>query len=160
MNYKMEGAFKKVSKRIGIVSILWLIITIVFVSPLGYSVHMAKTVKGFDITKFCQIFGESIANPFGTIGKVFSEGATSECLSVFFIITILFVIGFIIGLIKAAPKNEYTDIEHGSSDWSTHGEQYKILSKNKGILLAENNYLPIDKIGNVNVLVVGRFWFW
>lgn len=160
MNYKVEGAFKKVSKRIGIVSILWLIITIVFVSPMGYSIHVAKTVKGFDIAKFTGTFGQSIANPFATIGKIFSEGATSEFLSVFFIVTILFVIGFIIGIIKAAPKNEYTDIEHGSSDWSTHGEQYKILSKNKGILLAENNYLPIDKIGNVNVLVVGRFWFW
>ncbi len=28
---------------------------------------------------------------------------------------------------KIKPKNEYTDIEHGSSDWSEGGEQYKIL---------------------------------
>ena len=160
MNYKVEGAFKKVSKRFGIVSILWLIIAIVFVSPFSYSIHIAKTIKGFDLTKFTQTFGQSITNPFGTIGKIFSEDATNDFLSVLFIVTILFIIGFIIGLIKSAPKNEYTDIEHGSSDWSEHGEQYKILSKNKGILLAENNYLPIDKIGNVNVLVVGRFWFW
>jgi len=40
------------------------------------------------------------------------------------------------------------------------GEQYKILDKNKGIVLAENNYLPVDKRGNVNVLVVGRIRFW
>ena len=39
-------------------------------------------------------------------------------------------------------------------------EQYKILSPKKGILLAEKNYLPVDKRGNVNVLIVGRFWFW
>ena len=32
--------------------------------------------------------------------------------------------------------------------------------KKKGIILAENHYLPVDKRGNVNVLVVGRFWFW
>lgn len=57
------------------------------------------------------------------------------------------------------PKNEYTDIEHGSSEWAS-GEQYSVLSKNKGILLAENHYLPVNKRGNTNVLVVGRFRFW
>lgn len=56
---------------------------------------------------------------------------------------------------KAKPKNEYKDIENGSSGWSEDGEQYKILNRNKGIILAENNYLPTDKRGNVNVLVVG-----
>ena len=66
----------------------------------------------------------------------------------------------LIGLSKAVPKNEYSDIEHGSSDWSEGGEQYRILSKNKGIILAQKNYLPIGKRGNLNVLVVGRFWFW
>lgn len=65
-----------------------------------------------------------------------------------------------IGFAKTAPKNAYSDIEQGSSDWATKGEQYKVLSRNKGIILAENNYLPIDKRGNVNVLVVGRFRFW
>ena len=40
------------------------------------------------------------------------------------------------------------------------GEQYQILNRNKGIILAEDNYLPLDKRGNVNVLVVGRFRFW
>ena len=67
---------------------------------------------------------------------------------------------FLVGFFKSTPKNEYTDIEHGSSDWNQKGEQYKILDKNKGIILAENNYLPVDKRGNVNVLVVGRFRFW
>ena len=55
--------------------------------------------------------------------------------------------------------NNYLDIEHGSSDWAS-GEQYSVLSKNKGILLAEKHYLPVDKRGNVNVMVVGRFRFW
>ena len=68
--------------------------------------------------------------------------------------------GKVIGTIKNAPKNEYADIEHGSSDWSQKGEQYRILSNKKGIILGENNYLPVDKRGNVNVLVVGRIWIW
>lgn len=70
------------------------------------------------------------------------------------------VFGFaIIGMIKTMPKHDYTDVEHGSSDWAK-GEEYSILSRNKGILLAEKHYLPVDKRGNVNVLVVGRFRFW
>ena len=73
---------------------------------------------------------------------------------------IIHILFFFIGFVKSAPKNEYSDIEHGSSDWSQRGEQYKILDKNKGIVLAENNYLPVDKRGNVNVLVVGRIRFW
>ena len=42
----------------------------------------------------------------------------------------------------------------------TGGEEYRVLNKHKGILLARDHYLPIDKRGNINVLVVGRFWFW
>ena len=75
-------------------------------------------------------------------------------------LTILLFFMSLIGFIKMMPKNEYTDIEHGSSDWAEHGEQYEILSPNKGIILAEKNYLPVDKRGNVNVLIVGRFRFW
>ena len=63
-------------------------------------------------------------------------------------------------MVRTAPKNEYSDIENGSSDCSKHGEEYKILSKNSGIILAEDHYLPTDKKGNVNVLVVGRFRIW
>ncbi len=65
----------------------------------------------------------------------------------------------LVGFVKLMPRSEYTDIEHGSSDWAT-GEQYEVLDRKKGILLAENHYLPVDKRGNTNVLVVGRIWFW
>ena len=87
------------------------------------------------------------------------QGATSNFISILIVFTIFYMIFFFIGFFKSAPKNEYSDIEHGSSDWSQRGEQYRILSKNKGIILAEDNYLPLDKRGNVNVLVVGRFRF-
>ena len=99
-------------------------------------------------------------NPFGTLRKVFSEGASGTYFSTLIVVTIIYTVFFFIGVFRSAPKNEYTDIEHGSSDWSQRGEQYEVLSKNKGIILAENNYLPVDKRGNVNVLVVGRIRFW
>ena len=79
---------------------------------------------------------------------------------IFMLFSIFYVICTTIGLFRSKPKNEYVDIEHGSSDWCEGGEQYKVLSKHKGILLAQEHYLPVDKRGNVNVLVVGRIWFW
>ena len=83
-----------------------------------------------------------------------------EFFSALWKFTIVYSIAMFIGFVRTAPKNEYTDIEQGSSDWASRGEQYKVLSNKKGIILAENNYLPVDKRGNVNVLVVGRFGFW
>ncbi len=76
------------------------------------------------------------------------------------VVTIIYSVFFFIGFVRSAPKNEYSDIEHGSSDWSQRGEQYQILDRSKGIILAEDNYLPVDKRGNVNVLVVGRIRIW
>ena len=113
----------------------------------------------FDLNQFLTEIGPAITN-ISTLVKVFSEGHGQTFWKTWQIFSVIYLAFAIIGIIKARPKHEYTDIEHGSSDWSEGGEQYKILSKNKGIILAQDNYLPIDKRGNVNVLVVGRFWFW
>lgn len=98
----------------------------------------------------------------GDIGTNLSKSFTPEYISTFWktegYVTMFIIVCALIGFIKSMPKSEYTDIEHGSSDWAA-GEQYSVLSKNKGILLAEKHYLPVDKRGNVNVLVVGRIRF-
>lgn len=155
MNYKIEGAIRRNRKNFIIFAILWILIAIVFVSPFSYSTHVAGLSGQFDLEVFIKTFTETIVNPFETFGKVFSEGATGDFISTLLVTTIIYSVFFFIGFVKSAPKNEYSDIEHGSSDWSQKGEQYRVLSKNKGIILAEDNYLPLDKRGNVNVLVVG-----
>ena len=160
MNYKIEGAIKRNRKNFIIFAILWVIIAIVLVSSYAYSSHMASADGKFNIQIFLQTFATSITNPFATMGKIFTEGAIETYFSTLLVVTIFYSIFFFIGFVRSAPKNEYTDIEHGSSDWSQRGEQYQILDRKKGIILAEENYLPVDKRGNVNVLVVGRFWFW
>ena len=160
MHYKIEGAIRRNRTKFIIFAILWIVIAIVFVSPFAYSSYVAGLEGNFNLETFFETFGASITNPFGTLGKVFSEGASGTYFSDLIIFTIIYSVFFFIGIFRSAPKNEFTDIEHGSSDWSQRGEQYQILSKNKGIILAENNYLPVDKRGNVNVLVVGRIRFW
>ena len=160
MNYKIEGAIRKNRKNFIIFGVLWIFIAIVLVSPIAYSSNMAKVDGVFDLEVFIETFMTSISSPLSTFGKVFTSGAADGYFSTLLVVTIFYAIFFFIGFAKSAPKNEYSDIEHGSSDWSQRGEQYQILNKNKGIVLAENNYLPVDKRGNVNVLVVGRIRIW
>ena len=160
MHYKIEGAIRRNRTSFIICAILWIFLTIVFVSPFAYSSYVAGLSGQLELETFFTTFGSSITSPFSTLGKVFSEGAGGTFFSDLIIFTIFFALFFFVGVFKSAPKNEFTDIEHGSSDWSQRGEQYQILSKNKGIILAEDNYLPVDKRGNVNVLVVGRIRFW
>ena len=160
MNYKIEGAIRRNRKNFIIFAILWILIAIVFVSPFSYSAHVAGLDGKFNLEVFIETFGTSIKAPLSTFGKLFTECVFGDFVSTLLVVTIFYSVFFFIGFVRSAPKNEYTDIEHGSSDWSKRGEQYTILNKNKGIILAEDNYLPLDKRGNVNVLVVGRFWFW
>ena len=160
MNYKIEGAIRRNRGNLIIFLILWLFIAICFVAPVSYAWHVSLQGGTRDMGIFISEFSSGIASPFETIGKIFSEGATGGFLKLLGGVSLIFGIFFFVGMARTAPKNEYSDIEHGSSDWSQHGEQYKILSNKAGIILAENNYLPVDKRGNVNVLVVGRFRFW
>lgn len=159
MNYKLEGAIRKNKGKFIVVLILWLILTIVFVVPITYAICKAKAL-GADLTGIIQYFSESLSMPFKAIQIIAKNGYLGKLFSNLFGFTLVYLVVFLIGFIRSAPKHRYDDIEHGSSDWSEHGEQYKILNKKKGIILAENNYLPVDKIGNVNVLVVGRIRFW
>ena len=159
MNYKIKGALKK-SKIVIIIAIaIWIMLSILLSAPMSVSIVEATTNGQFNINEFFDKIFANIGDIGGNLSKIFKAdyigtfGKTEGYLS------IVILVFFVIGLIKSMPKNEYTDIEHGSSDWAS-GEQYEVLSKKKGILLAENHYLPVDKRGNTNVLVVGRFRFW
>ena len=129
MNYKIEGAIKRNRKNFIIFAILWILIAIVFVSPFSYSAHVAGLDGKFNLEVFIETFGTSITEPLSTFGKLFAEGVFGDFISTLLVVTIFYSVFFFIGFVRSAPKNEYTDIEHGSSDWSKRGEQYTILSK-------------------------------
>ena len=151
----------KQSKRfLIIIAVLWIILAIVLVSPIAYSITESTNTSGqFNMNTFIEQVIPAISS-FTTFFKMFSAKYIGTFGSSLINYTILFIICSIIGFIKSKPKGDYHDMEHGSSDWSEHGEQYKVLDRNKGLILAEDNYLPIDKRGNINTLIVGRFWFW
>ena len=132
------------------------------VAPFNVSFQEAEMAAeagdDFWAVLFTQLF-INIQKPFYCQGQCFRTyfSAYLDTLKWYGLICGFFAI---VGLSKAFPKHGYEDIENGSSDWSENGEQYAILSRKKGIILAEKNYLPVDKRGNVNVLVVRRFWCW
>lgn len=159
MNYKVSKTLKDNKKSIIIIAVLWIFFAIVLVAPIGYSIGLASQSGTFSFDIFLEnVFTQIVS--FSAITKVFDAAFIGYFGKTLLYFTILYIIIALIGLFKSRPKHEYTDIEHGSSDWSEGGEQYSILSKNKGIILSKHNFLPINKRGNVNVLVVGRFRFW
>ncbi len=158
MNYKIEGAFRKNKKTFIFATILWLFLAIVFVMPIAYGWEVASAGEKFSMNTFTMTVGERIAQPFANIKELGSYW--SPFISLLWKYTLGFLGVVIIGLVRTAPKTKYENIEHGSSDWCEHGEQFKVLSPKNGLILAEGNYLPVDKRGNVNILVVGRIRCW
>jgi len=167
---KVKFAFRKIKTKLIVYTVLFFVVIFWMLAPLNVSVIDAQDNAGvsfledpFNETLWQTIIvemGDGILHPVAPFGRCFTEhyrGGFTKILKPALVAYLFFAT---IGLVKAIPKSEYQDIENGSSDWSEGGEQYKVLSKNKGIVLAEKNYLPVDKRGNVNVLVVRRFWCW
>ena len=157
---KLKRTIKQSKKILIVIGVLWVILAVLLVSPIAYSIKEATNAAGiFNLSIFIEKVIPAITS-FNSITKMFSAeyfGTFTSCLITY---TIVFIFCSIAGFIKSKPKGEFHDMEHGSSDWCEHGEQYKILSKNKGLILAEDNYLPVDKRGNINTLIVGRIRFW
>ena len=171
---RLKRAIIKIKGKLIVATILVLIILVWAVAPITVTINHAwklTYIEGyedpvldpeentFDWHIAMVDIGKYITHPLDAVKLCFSE-----YFSGYFYVTRWFLafygIFVFIGIARAFPKHEYEDIENGSSDWSENGEQYQVLSKNKGIILAEKNYLPVDKRGNVNVLVVRRFWCW
>jgi len=159
MNYKIKGMLKKSRPVFIVILILWVLSLIVFVPPFAVSAADATKNGIFDFGTFVENLVNNISNVGSNLGKCFTSAYIGAYIKAQIYATIILAFAAVVGMIKSVPKNQYSDIEHGSSDWCEHGEEYNVLSPKKGILLAEKHYLPVDKRGNVNVMIVGRFWF-
>ena len=151
---KMKKAFEKNKKYLILFLVLWIVLEIVLIAPMSVAIAESSVQGKFDLAFFIENLGKEVSS-FTAITRIGSAGAGSIFGKGTLWLTILCLVVTVIGIIKSKPKNDFENIENGSSDWCEGGEQYRILSKNKGIILAEDNYLPVDKRGNVNVLVVG-----
>ena len=160
MGEKIKKGLIKYKKKLIVGLILWIILSIVFVAPMSIALKEATKTNIFDWQVLFETIGSYILNPITkSLVTVFSGEYIISFLGLLWKFSLIYLIGMIVGIVRGMPKTEYDQIEHGSSDWST-GEEYRVLNRNKGIILAEKEYLPVNKRGNVNVLVVGRIWFW
>ena len=155
MNYKLQKALKKGKTTLIVSVILWLLLVIMVIMPWTCGCYQIKLLGKFDMDQFLRVYMKTTTSPSTGFNAIFSNGLFGQYVKNIFGFTLFYAIVVAFGIIRLMPKHQYDDIEHGSSDWSENGEQYQVLSKKSGIILAENNYLPLDKRGNVNVLVVG-----
>ena len=91
-----------------------------------------------------------------------SEGFSLFCDTLKYTV-ILWIVVFIILLIKLSSKKEYANIEYGSADWCPDSEAYKVLSPNQGMILAHKKYLPViptpPPAKNGNILIIGGSFY-
>lgn len=161
MNFgeKVSKAIKKIKGKLIVSFILWLILVIVFVAPFAISLHDALVSEANSRWEVLfTTIGVQIIKPIESILLCLAGKTEGYFLATLWRFSLVYAAAVTAGIAKAMPKHEFDGIENGSSDWCENGEQYSILSNKKGIILAEKNYLPVDKRGNVNVLVVGRIW--
>ena len=154
MGNSFNEFMKKNFKYVIFAFVLWAIGEIFLVAPIALSISQSYVDGLFDIALFIQELIPNVVS-FSSIGKVFSSEAIGAFGNSTLWFTLIMLIAFGIGAFKSRKKSKYQDIEHGSSDWCQGGEQYRVLSRNSGLLLAQNHYLPLNKIGNINVLIVG-----
>lgn len=158
---KFKASVKQGKRFLIIIAVVWLVLAILLVAPIAVAWAIAPNGTSND---FLTNFVMNLINEIVSFTAFFRMFATKGALLIFLKCLIPYTIAFILfsirGYWRTKPNGKYHDIEHGSSDWSVKGEQYKILSPDKGIILAKDNYLPVDKRGNVNTLIVRRFRFW
>lgn len=155
MSYKTDKVVSTIKKNIWVYLILWLIITIVLIAPVVYAFVNTSVNGKINTALFIEEVVPSILK-FTTITEMINPKYLLPFIETLGVCTLLYVYKIAQTIKKTLPKSEYDKKEHGSSDWCAEGEQYKILDKKNGILLAKDNYLPLNKRGNLNVLIVGR----
>lgn len=155
---KFKSFIEKFKKHILIYLVVWIILAILLVAPITYTITQAS-VKGTNwLTELALHFFDNFLK--FPITVIFQDTYLNDFIQGIKWYSLIYWIAVIIGIYKLLPKSDYDNIEHGSSDWCESGEQYRILSKKSGLLLAKDNYLPLNKSGNINVLIVGRIWCW
>jgi len=111
-------------------------------------------------------WGSYILKPITVLKTMFDGGnIQSTYLTFCGIILVAFIYMSIKFVFKSRKTHDYQGEEHGSSDWSKHGEEYRknpdgteILNRHEGFILSKDHYLGLDgkkvKV-NKNILVFG-----
>lgn len=153
---KIRYTIQNTKRHLIIIAVVWLLFIVLILMP--FTIGLQASRVGTDGTPFYEFvvnFCGNFTNVTENIGKMFTQEYFDLYMDVLLKGSILYFIVMGFAVYHSKKKHSYDEIEHGSSEWSTKHEMYRVLSKNKGILLANEIYLPTNKPGNINVLVVG-----
>ena len=67
---KFNRALNKIKGKLIVAVILWLILVIVFVAPMGVALHHANTNQGDPVKLLVESLGENIVNPISSFRKM------------------------------------------------------------------------------------------
>lgn len=143
-----------------IIYVLLFTIALVFIGgTLSVTNVQMSYIKDQNVLKRMQTYQTKLMenlNPIVSMPKVIKNELVKEnFLGAMKALGILFL--GLIGLYEYKNRNKggYENIEHGSSAWAK-GEEYQILNKNTGVILAQEKYLTVDnRFINKNVLIFG-----
>ncbi|MBE5821655.1 MAG: type IV secretory system conjugative DNA transfer family protein [Clostridiales bacterium] len=140
----------KYLKYVIILAVIGIVINIFLLAPFAVSME----------NKDASNFKEYILKWDTYKQAIFSKGDINDQFkSVTSLFWMIYLATIVIIVIQKKKTNDYEGIEHGSSDWAKYGEQYTPdgLSKDKssGFILAEKNFLPLTRKGNLNILIAG-----
>lgn len=155
----MRDWFKKCKPALIVLGIVFILLALFFV-PSFSRVSYEASLSGDSIYS-----GDSNLNVFmkvvpdvGENLKVAFTKDTGSYIKALKTFSVFYFAVVIIMLIKAGSKKEYQNIEHGSADWCSDAEAYKILKPKDGMILADGYCLPMNPPPagkNGNILVIG-----
>jgi len=153
---KIKYTIQNTKRHLIIIAVVWVIYIVLILMPFTIGLHASHIQNDkTPLFNFMVNFHQNFTKVPDNIGKMFTQEYFDLYMSVLLNGSILYFIIMGFAVYHSKKKHSYDEIEHGSSEWSTKHEMYKVLSKEKGILLADQIYLPTNKPGNINVLVVG-----
>lgn len=160
----MKSGINKIKREIIPFLIAYILVDVIVVGSLVIAMHNAPETDNM-FESFMNVLNAFIPNiiTFKFLGAIFIDFL--GFLTASFYTLIVFVVMFFVWKIKFSKKYEYEGEEHGSSDWSKHGEEFdktddgkEILNRKHGFILSRKHYLGTDlkKVNiNKNILVIG-----
>ena len=86
---KIKRGIKKYKNKFLVIFILWIILSIVFVAPLGIAIKEAGRNGAFNFETFVKTIGETIVNPLSALGSSLTSTYISSFWSVWWKYTLI-----------------------------------------------------------------------
>lgn len=160
----MKFDFKEYRTKFIVVLVVYIIVCVQFIGGFMTALHLTQEEN--KLQSALNSWSSYLVKPVTILETVLDGGQLQNIyLTLCAGVLVAFIYMSVKFISKSRKTHEYQGEEHGSSDWSKHGEEFKklpdgseILNKHDGFILSKDHYLGLDgkkvKI-NKNILVFG-----